>query len=264
MRPLCILPLVAALTACGAPSADSPAPPLDRHWLAGHHWRLLRASDGEGQPIPALAAADPAHPPQLDLDVRGRLAVIGACNRMSGDYALEDDHLRVGTLAATRRACAPAAMALDQALAERLQGRLQASVQMDGDTPVLVLTTASGQRLLLRGEITDAVRYGDAGETVFLEVAAQTVACAQSPSADGRCLQVRELRYDDRGLRSGVPGPWHAFVEPIRDYVHRDGIRNVLRLKRYRIADPPAGTPSEAYVLDLVVESEDTRISSPE
>jgi len=30
----------------------------------------------------------------------------------------------------------------------------------------------------------------------------------------------------------------------------------VLRLKRYRIANPPADAPSQAYVLDMVVESE--------
>ena len=42
----------------------------------------------------------------------------------------------------------------------------------------------------------------------------------------------------------------------IEGYTHEAGIRNVLRVKRFNVKNPPAGAPSVAYVLDIVVESE--------
>ena len=43
-----------------------------------------------------------------------------------------------------------------------------------------------------------------------------------------------------------------AFIE---GYTHEDGVRNVVRVKRYEVKNPPADAPSQAYVLDMVVES---------
>jgi hypothetical protein len=67
---------------------------------------------------------------------------------------------------------------------------------------------------------------------------------------------VRELHYDANGLRTGEPGAWTLLYQPIDGYTHEPGIRNVLRVKRYTIADPPADAPSRALVLDMVVESD--------
>lgn len=259
MNHLPVVTLALLLTGCGhSPAAAVSQPAPDPQWLGRYHWQLQRADDGSGTAIAELAVPDPSRPPQLDLGADGRLSVGNTCNGMSARYTVEGAQLRIGALASTRRACAPALMALDEALATRLHGALQAAVQMDGSTPLLVLTSEGGDRLEFRGQVSDAARYGDAGETVFLEVAAATVPCVHAPLADGRCLQVREVRYDARGLKAGEPGPWHAFADPIQGYEHVAGVRNVLRLKRYRIAEPAAGGADEAYVLDMVVESEDT------
>ena len=45
------------------------------------------------------------------------------------------------------------------------------------------------------------------------------------------------------------------FYGDIEGYAHEAGIRNVLRVKRYTIKNPPADGSSLAYVLDMVVES---------
>ncbi|HEY0334439.1 MAG TPA: DUF4377 domain-containing protein, partial [Stenotrophomonas sp.] len=42
-------------------------------------------------------------------------------------------------------------------------------------------------------------------------------------------------------------------------YTHLQGVRNVLRVKRYTIPHPPADGSATAYVLDLVVESAQER-----
>lgn len=54
--------------------------------------------------------------------------------------------------------------------------------------------------------------------------------------------------------RRGEPGPWHALPQGIEGYEHEPGIRNVVRVQRYRPA--PAGASSAVYVLDMVVESQ--------
>ena len=51
-------------------------------------------------------------------------------------------------------------------------------------------------------------------------------------------------------------GEWQFLYQDIEGYAHEPGMRNVLRLNRYTIANPPADGSSVAYVLDMVVESE--------
>ncbi|MEO7930741.1 MAG: DUF4377 domain-containing protein, partial [Lysobacter sp.] len=76
---------------------------------------------------------------------------------------------------------------------------------------------------------------------------------------DKQCLQVREVTYGEDGLPSGTPGKWEPLNQDIEGYTHEAGVRNVLRLKRYPIANPPADGSSIAYVLDMVVESEQVK-----
>ena len=54
----------------------------------------------------------------------------------------------------------------------------------------------------------------------------------------------------------GDPGPFGNFYATIEGYTHEPGVRNVLRVDRYEIKDPPADAPSQAFVLDMVVESD--------
>ncbi|WYX19711.1 DUF4377 domain-containing protein [Achromobacter xylosoxidans] len=49
---------------------------------------------------------------------------------------------------------------------------------------------------------------------------------------------------------------WHPLYQSIEGYDHRDGVRTVLRVKRYDWKNPPADAPSKVYVLDMVVEQD--------
>ena len=62
--------------------------------------------------------------------------------------------------------------------------------------------------------------------------------------------------YDQQGLKTGTPGEWENFYQDIEGYTHENGIRNVVRVKRYKIANPPADASNLTYVLDMVVVSE--------
>jgi len=256
-------PEAATPTAATPPAATAPAATpaasttIDAAALGSQHWKLEQAVDAKGQRIDALFAR--ADKP-LQLDFRdGRVSVSNACNRMGGGYTLTGDRLQVARMAATLMACTdPKLMALDQAIGKRLEAPQTVALR-NGDQ--LALTSADGEVLTFRGEPTAETRYGGPGETAFLEVAAQTKPCSHPLIPNKQCLQVRELHYDDRGIKTGTPGEWQPLYQDIEGYEHTDGVRNVVRVKRYTIKNPPADGSSIAYVLDMVVESEN--VASP-
>ncbi|MEQ1513514.1 MAG: META and DUF4377 domain-containing protein [Lysobacteraceae bacterium] len=265
-RSLSLLMLSLALAACAqAPSsadaskADSQPQPdrmqTMKNPLADFHWRLQDATDTQGRRIDALLVRQ-AQPLQFDF-VDGRISIANACNGMSGEVRIEGDTLRFGPLVSTRMACAdPAVMALDAEVAKRLVGGIAFRL-LESDPPQLMLNVANGDTLRFVGMAAPEIRFGNPGTIVFMEVAAHTRPCQHPMMPSPRqCLEVRELQYDADGLRSGTPGEWQLFHDTIEGYTHEDGVRNVLRIKRFPIANPPMDAPATGYVLDMVVESE--------
>ena len=219
--------------------------------LQDHRWTLQTAADAGDQPINALLP--PGQRFVLHFD-GARLNVQGGCNTMNGSWRLSPrDQLQVSRLAATMKACEPALMQADQALAELLAQPLSLVV-VPGAEPVLRLTAANRSRLSFSGERTPRSLYGEPTR-IFLEVAPQTVACVSGVMRT-QCLQVRERRFDAQGLRIDPPGEWHVFHGGIEGYTHQPGVRNVLRIDRYTREQVPADASRYLYVLDLVVESE--------
>lgn len=267
MKRLLLLALPLALAACTKPADPATVPAdatptattapaaqaADASLLPKYHWKLNEATDAQGQRIATLfARAD--QPVQLDFR-DGRVAVSNTCNRMGGTYTVADGSLTAGRLVSTQMACTDSAvMALDQEVGKRLEGTLKMATTA-GDTPTLTLTTATGDVLAFTGEPTAETRYGGTGERVFLEVASETKPCSHPLIPDKQCLQVREVKYDDKGLKVGTPGEFEHFYDSIEGYTHEPGVRNVLRVDRYTVKNPPADGSSNAYVLDMVVES---------
>lgn len=223
--------------------------------LTQYHWQLEQAVDASGQRIGALFARA-GKPLQLDFDNKG-VSISNACNRMHGSYSVAAGKLTIGNLASTLMACNdPALTALDTAVGRDLPGTFSLAVNVHGKQPRLTLSGDGGNTLTFTGLPTDATRYGGEGETVFLEVAPQTRPCPAGAAAETQCLYVRTLHYGADGVRNGEPGDWHVLAQDIEGYTHQPGARSVLRVKRYRIGDAPAGAASSALVLDMVVESE--------
>ncbi|TDB26290.1 DUF4377 domain-containing protein [Stenotrophomonas sp. ATCM1_4] len=238
------------------PAANTATPAaaasIDATQLGANHWLLDTAVDSAGKRVDALfVRAD--KPVTLDFK-DGRLSVSNACNGMGGGYTLEGDALSVGNMMSTNMACGePGVMALDGLVSERLQGKLTIRSL---DASQLVLAAANGDVLTFRAEPTAEARYGGEGERVFLEVDAQTKPCTHGVMRDAQCLQVREVKYNEQGLEQGKRGEWENFYGNIEGYTHQPGVRNVLRLKRFQVKNPPADASSLAYVLDMVISSE--------
>ncbi|MEO8123466.1 MAG: META and DUF4377 domain-containing protein [Burkholderiales bacterium] len=217
--------------------------------LESHRWTLETATDAQGKPIVGLPADAPR--PIVFHFADGRLNVEGGCNRSFGAYQIDaDDRLKAGRMASTMMACEPAAMKVDDRLAALLAEPMKVEL-VQGARPTLRLVNVQAGTLSFSGQLTPEVRYG-AATRVFLEVAAQPVACANPLTGATACLQVRERAFDDKGLAVNSPGAWRSLYESIEGYTHQRGMRNVLRLKRFQ---NEAGG-GNVYVLDLIVESE--------
>lgn len=222
--------------------------------LPKYHWQLSSAVDAKGHPIAALLPR-PEQPVTLDF-ASGKVGIGNTCNRMSGGYKPGNKKVTIDKLASTLMACTdPKLMALDQEVSKRLSGDLPLRMAK-GATRQLELRTAAGDVLVFTGVPTTATRYRGKGERLFLEVAAQTKPCSHPLIPDKQCLQVRELKYDDKGLKIGTPGAFTHFHDGIEGYAHTSGERSVLRLDRYTLENPPADGSKYAYVLDMVVESD--------
>ncbi|WP_408951368.1 DUF4377 domain-containing protein [Lysobacter sp. Hz 25] len=262
---------LALLAACAAPShstgngdtakpAHDSAAPADAAPatsaidLGGYKWNLDSATDNAGKPIATLQR-EGKYGLQLSF-VKDRLGVSGGCNHVGAMYALKGDRIEVKQFQTTLMACQDQRlMQMDSEISKQLEGNAKFAIEGEAPQPRLLLTTASGSKLSLSGEPTAETRYGSAGATVFFEVDAQRRTCPHPLMPKHQCLWVRERSYDANGV-SQAPGEWQFLYQDIEGYKHEAGVRNVVRVKKFDIKNPPADASSVAYVLDMVVESE--------
>jgi heat shock protein HslJ len=219
--------------------------------LEAHRWTLESATDGQGRRIEAVSPG-PGRAFVFSF-AAGRLHVQGACNQLTSGYQINEGRLVVGRMAATMMACDAALMQADSVMADLLAAAMRIEV-VKGTAPQLRLVGASNDTLVLIGQATPEALYGP-GTLIFLEVAAQRVACRNPLSGDTLCLQVRDRQFDAQGLPAGTPGEWRPLYENIEGFQHRVGESNVVRLKRFQRDPAPAGASSTVYVLDLIVET---------
>jgi heat shock protein HslJ len=222
--------------------------------LERYSWTLESATDSQNRRVEMLPTGKD-HPVTLSFS-GNRLSMQGPCNRIIAGYQINSVRQLIvrGGPASTMMACDPALMRADTALSGILAKPLKIEID-NGPSPRLRLRSASNDTLTFTGQATPEALYGP-GTRIFLEVAAQQVDCEHPPAPQTRCLQVRERHFDEQGLPVGTPGEWQPFHENIEGYTHTEGIRNVLRVKRFDRNPAPAGASSTLYVLDLIVESE--------
>ncbi|MEW9571483.1 DUF4377 domain-containing protein [Rhodanobacter sp. Si-c] len=238
-----------------APGTASGATTPDAALLSGYHWQLTQATDRYGQRIDALFVR-PDKPLQLDFG-SDRISVRNSCNGMGGGYRIVNGQLVVGPMMHTMMACANFALnRLDSLIGVRLSIRPTITTTRSGGTPLLQLRTTAGDTLVFTGIPTPETRYGGPGVTEYLEVAPQAVPCNHPRMPSSQCLDVREVHYDANGLKTSTPGNWHLLLQPIEGYTHEPGVHNILRVTRYTLKHRPPDTPTAAYVLDTVIESE--------
>lgn len=244
------LSIAATLTACQsiAPNSTSSAVEATSMNADAKLTTILAAHTWSYQP------SDSTTPIVLSFNAQN-LNVATGCNNAFGAVKVKNSTLEVGRLASTMKMCEPALMAQEKFATDLFKdAKLAISVdQSEPMQPVLTLQAANGQKYQFIGTQTAETKYQGEGERIFLEVAAETKPC--TGVAPQQCLQVREIKYNDSGIKTSV-GEWQLFYGNIEGFEHNPNIRTVLRLKRFTLANPAADQSKYAYVHDMTVEQE--------
>ena len=259
------LPLIASVTlaACGTTGAGGvskpgPSGPAgDAASLTAYHWKLQQAFTPAGAEDQTWFINSTHGAIELDF-VEQRAVVKNLCNVLSAGYRVEGQRLNIQKPMSTLRACNDdQLMQLEQKVARILPTSKQWNVQLGtspAEQPRLTVQFIDGTRWQLQGSPTAQTQYGSAPERIFLEVGPQRKACTHGVMKDAQCLQVREIRYGDNGVKT-FTGQWEHFYSEIDGYKHESGVSNILRINRFKRQNVPADASSYAYVLDMVVSS---------
>ncbi|HLR83214.1 MAG TPA: META domain-containing protein [Paenalcaligenes sp.] len=215
-----------------------------------------QSSADEGQSLPAA----PAEMRPFDISFNDdRVSVEGLCNNLSGSYTVNGERINISQMMSTRKMCSDdAVMALEnyvgQVLPAAEQWQLQGvdTAQLAQSTPTLELRFANGMRWQLEGTATAQTKYGQEPVTEFLQVDPQVQTCTDG---SGECLKVRQLEYDDRGIRTET-GPWQQIQrDQLEGYELDPNYSSIIRVKRFMesVAD---GENRPVYVHDMTVETQ--------
>ncbi|NYT66561.1 META and DUF4377 domain-containing protein [Alcaligenaceae bacterium] len=237
-----------ALVACAVPGDNSTKASKDSvSTLSNYHWQMPTDYDATRDPV--------------QLTFQNQLVSIqGLCNIMGATYSLDGQKMTIKQGMSTMRMCDnPALMTYEQNFGQQLAQVKTWNISNNDttQTPQLTLNFANGQDWTLTGKLTYEAQYGQA-VTEFLEVQPQLMPCNHPLIPNKTCLQVRSITYDGNGLKTSQ-GDWQLFYDDIAGYDHVDGVRNVLRVKRYTRSNVPADASRYVYVLDMMVESENVR-----
>ncbi|NNG76474.1 META and DUF4377 domain-containing protein [Acinetobacter sp. ANC 4277] len=190
----------------------------------------------------------------LNFDNQGRLSIATSCNGMGSSWKVENNQIVTGHLMATQMACPEASMQQEGVASDLFSNRKAPFVLdlKDPQNPTLTIISATGQKYVFTGKMTPETKYNAQAEIIFLEISPETKPC--TGVAPQTCLQVRELKYNDSGVKTQVDKDWTLFYDQIEGFEHNPAERQVIRVKRYEIKNPAADQSKYAYVHDMTVE----------
>lgn len=201
-----------------------------------------------------LNTANAPKPIVLNFTENGQLAISTSCNSMNGTWKLSNGSISTGNLASTMMACPDSHMAQEGIAAGLFHQRLSpyALDLSNTEAPTLTITDAKGKKLIFKGVMTPEYKYKSAGETIFLEINPETKPCIGVGKQT--CLQVREIKYSDSGVKTQVDKDWTLFYDNIEGFNHTPNERQVIRVKRFELKNPAADQSKYAYIYDMSIE----------
>ena len=190
----------------------------------------------------------------LNFDDKGRLGIATSCNGMGASWKVENNQIVTDNLMATQMACETNAMEQESVAKDLFDHRKAPCVLdlKDPQNPTLTVISATGQKYVFTGKMTPETKYNAQAEIIFLEISPETKSC--TGVAPQTCLQVRELKYNDSGVKTQLDKDWTLFYDQIEGFEHNPAEHQVIRVKRYEIKNPAADQSKYAYVHDMTVE----------
>lgn len=203
--------------------------------------------------------ANAPKPLVLRFNEKQRLSISTNCNRVGGAWKIDGQSIEVGDMMSTMMACTNSSMQ-QESLALALFSKRKVPFVLDVndiEKPTLTIRALDGQSYVFAGKMTAETKYQSTGETIFLEVSPETKSC--TGVAPQTCLQVREIKYAENGVKSQVDKDWTLFYDHIEGFQHTPNERQVIRVKRYEIKNPAADQSKYAYVHDMTIEHESVK-----
>ena len=190
----------------------------------------------------------------LNFSDQGRLSISTSCNGMGTSWKVENNQIVTGNLMSTKMACEQKAMQQEGVAADLFSNRKAPFVLdlKDSQNPTLTVISATGQKYIFTGKMTPETQYQTQAETIFLEISPETKKC--TGVAPQTCLQVREIKYAENGVKTQVDKDWGLFYSHIEGFEHNPNERQIIRVKRYEIKNPAADQSKYAYVHDMTIE----------
>lgn len=178
----------------------------------------------------------------LNFDEKQHLHIETGCNGQNTSWSLTDRTLKTAHLMSTMKMCSPEKMQQERFAQQIFDNTaLKVSIeQSNQNTPQLTLTNQAGQTFQFTGQITPETQYNSQPTMVFFEV---------SPQSQGNALQVREIKYNDAGVKIQTEQNWHTVS--IKGYVPVPKTRNIIRVKGFNL-----NTAQPVYIYDMTVEQE--------
>lgn len=192
----------------------------------------------------------------LNFSDKGTLAISTSCNGMSTSWKVENNLISTGHLMSTQMACADNAMKQEGVATALFNDRKVPFVlnTTDAQNPTLTIISATGEKLVFTGKMTPETQYSSQGETIFLEISPETKQC--TGVAPQTCLQVREIKYAENGVKTQVDKDWTLFYDKIEGFTHSPSERQIIRVKRFERKNPAADQSKYAYIFDMAIERE--------
>ena len=224
--------------------------------LNNYTWHLISAMDKKNKRIDDLFVR-PDMPIALQFNDQ-QISILNLCNNTGGGFALKGNYLTVSNLASNAMACEAPLDNLDSSISKLLQGTSTIKISKIKPEPQLTVKTANGDTLIFKATKTPEFKYGSKAETIFLEIAPTTKPCTAG-AGKMQCLQVKEVKYNEQGLKTYTGSQWQNFYDNIDGFKHNTNQQVIVRVNRYKVSNPPADASSYAYVLDTVIQQSNVK-----
>lgn len=185
----------------------------------------------------------------LHFNQNNRLYIKTGCNGQNTSWSLDGNTLKTSPMMSTMKMCSPDLMKQEQ-FVQKMFNNSSLKTEINTTSTSLVLTTPNGEILTFEGTLTPEAKYNTQAETIFLEILPEQKTC----NTNQKCLQVREIKYNDQGLKAQIPTTWTVIpLNAIEGYQHDPQLKQIIRIKQYKtqINDQP----SKVYIYDMTVES---------
>ena len=219
--------------------------------LNSYTWHLATAMDKKNNRINDLFVR-PDMPIALNFN-DNQISILNLCNNTGGSFTLIGSSLTVSNLASNAMACDAPLNNLDGSISQLIQGTSTIKISEIKPEPQLTINTANGDTLVFNGTATPELKYGSKAETIFLEIAPTTKPCTAG-AVQMQCLQVKEVKYNEQGIKTYTGSQWENFYNNIDGFKHNTNQQVIIRVNKYKVSKPPTDSSSYAYVLDTVIE----------